>query len=811
MIGKTISHYKILEELGRGGMGVVYKAEDTKLGRSVALKFLPPDLTRDPEAKERFVHEAQAASSLDHPNICNIHEIDETEDGRIFICMACYEGESLKERIARGPLEATEATGIVYQIAAGLARAHESGIVHRDIKPANIIVTERGEAKIVDFGLAKLAGGSKLTRVGTTLGTVAYMSPEQAKGEEVDHRTDIWSLGVVLYEMLTGHVPFKGEYEQAVVYSILNNQPESFVSVLPGAPPGLQEIVDRCLAKDPELRYQAIQDFLADISASCPIRGVDATAAVSGGVQRSRKSRKRLWLSIAAIIVIVTVAGIVLIPGIRRSRTSGESAPGIPEEHDRPAVPSGIDVDIAQEKSIVVLPFDDISPGQDNEYFSDGLTEEIITDLSRIGSLRVISRTSAMSYKNTEKDIRTIGDELNVHYVLEGSVRKYNGDLRITAQLIDANSDAHLWADKYIGTLDDVFDIQEKVSRAIVSAMKVKLTPDEDKTIADRPIDDARAYEYYFKAKEEIWKLTEESLEQARDYIQIGLDRVGGNVLLYKGMGYIEWQYYNIGFTADEEYLDRAEEYGMKIFELEPESPHGYFLLGVIQMSRGNQRQAFVHLKRVLAAIPNDQETIRWLLLIYANTGKIDEANILAEKLKANDPLSHDTVAAWLLLFAGRFEEAYTIAREHFQAKPHDRVFWLDYLLAAAYSGRFEEYYLGVEELVKKTPDDFLTKLFLFMKFAIEGKSADAMRYAAPELETICKRDWQYAWHMATAYSMLGESEKALQWLETSIDFGLINYPLLAKYDPFLENIRGEPGFRRLMERVKYEVEHFDE
>ena len=264
MIGRTISHYKILEKLGEGGMGVVYKAEDTKLKRTVALKFLPPELTRDPEAKERFIQEAQAASALDHPNICNIHEIDETEDGQIFIVMACYAGETLKKKVASGQLSVDSVIDIAIQIAQGLAKAHEHGIVHRDIKPANVMITNDGVAKILDFGLAKLKGQIGLTKAGTTLGTVAYMSPEQARGEDVDHRTDIWSFGVVLYEMISVQLPFKGEYEQAVIYSIMNEEPIPIPGLRVGVPASLERIVNKALEKSPDARYQHVDEMLMD-------------------------------------------------------------------------------------------------------------------------------------------------------------------------------------------------------------------------------------------------------------------------------------------------------------------------------------------------------------------------------------------------------------------------------------------------------------------------------------------------------------------------------------------------------------------
>ena len=282
MIGKTISHYRILEKLGEGGMGVVYKAEDTKLRRPVALKFLPPELTRDPEAKERFIQEAQAASALDHPNICNIHEIDETPEGQLFICMAYYEGETLKEKIKRDPLDAHEAIRVAMQIGQGLAKAHSHGIVHRDMKPANIVVTDEGVAKILDFGLAKLAGQVRLTKVSSTLGTVAYMSPEQAGGKEIDRRTDIWSLGVILYEMLTGRLPFKGEYEQAMMYSILNEAPVPLAPVRPDMPKDFERILDRALAKAPENRYQHVNEMVADLESCAGQLGAAGSLGATG-------------------------------------------------------------------------------------------------------------------------------------------------------------------------------------------------------------------------------------------------------------------------------------------------------------------------------------------------------------------------------------------------------------------------------------------------------------------------------------------------------------------------------------------------
>ena len=409
MIGQTISHYRILEKLGEGGMGVVYKAQDTKLKRTVALKFLPPEYTRDADAKARFIHEAQAASALQHNNICTIHDIDGTDDGRLFIVMDCYEGEPLKEKIARGPMKLEEAVEIAVQVASGLSKAHEKGIVHRDIKPGNVIITTDGIAKIVDFGLAKLAGQTMITKAGKTLGTVAYMSPEQARGEKVDHRTDIWSLGVVLYEMLTGRLPFRGEHEAAMLYSVVHEEPQPISSFRSDLPPDIESNITKMLQKDPGKRFQHIRELLAQLDT----------------MKKTNETKV------------------------------GKALP-----------------------SIAVLPFVNMSPDPENEYFSDGLAEELINALSKLVGLRVTARTSAFRFRGKDLDIREIGKQLNASTVLEGSVRKAGNRLRITAQLINVADGYHLWSEKYDRELEDVFIIQDEISLAIVEKLKLALLED---------------------------------------------------------------------------------------------------------------------------------------------------------------------------------------------------------------------------------------------------------------------------------------------------------------------------------------------
>ena len=736
MIGKTISHYKILEKLGEGGMGVVYKAEDTKLKRAVALKFLPSELTRYADAKARFVQEAQAACALDHPDICTIYEIGETEDGQLFIAMTLYEGETLKQKIERGPLAIEEAVEIAVRVAQGLGRAHEAGIVHRDIKPANIMITERGEVKILDFGLAKLAGQAKLTRTGSTMGTAAYMSPEQARSEDVDHRADIWSLGVVLYEMLTGHVPFKGEHEAAMLYSIVHEKPEA----IPDASAPLSSLISKVLQKDRALRYQTASELIMDL--------------------------KKL-----------------IVPGIQ-----------LPHH----------------EKSIAVLPFENLSPDPDQEYFSDGLTEEVISDLSNVHALRVISRSSAMTFKGTRKKVPEIARELDVQYVLEGSVRKAGNSLRITAQLIDAANDAHLWAEKYSGTLDDVFDVQEKVSRSIVAALKLKLTPEESQKIAERPIPNVHAYECYLRAKREIETFTEDGLERALRYLQEGLEIVGENAVFYAGMGYVYWQYVNIGIEQ-EDYLDKAEECAKKAFDLDPESAQGHFLFGMIMLIRGDQQESAQHFKKVLTANPNDPDALGWLATVCFNTGKPATAFPLIAKLLEIAPLSSLAYAKQGLAryYDGQFDLALESFLKSRQMEPESPVSkWFCALLLGT-QGRAGDAVSFVDNNVDVTSKNLFAKLSMFLRKALLGDDnlSDVM---AHEFIVTVRRDRQYSCFVAELYALLGHKEESLDWLENAVNRGFINYPFLSRHDPFLENVRGEARFKNLMRRVKYEWEHFE-
>ena len=479
LVGQTVSHYKILEHLGGGGMGVVYKAQDLKLDRSVALKFLPPDLIRDPQARTRFLHEAKAASALQHNNICTVHDVDETADGALFIVMDLYDGETLKERIDRGPLQISEARNLAVQIAQGLSEAHRAGIIHRDIKPANIHITKSGVAKILDFGLAKLCGRTMLTKAGSTIGTAAYMSPEQASGETVDHRTDIWSFGVVLYEMLTGQRPFKAEYENALIYSILNTEPRPPSHTRRDVPASVDGVVAKCLAKSPDDRYGRIDELIADLHSMADDNVQSRRPRTPTGAPR-RRNRKRIWYGVATLGVLgMSLASYLLYFSPREIERS-------------PSEP----------KMIAVLPFENLGPAED-EYFADGLTEEITSRLGSISGLGVISRQSSIQYKKSTKTLPVVAEELGVDYILAATIRWVrNGSeqrIRMTPHLFQVSGDRQLWSENMDRTLDDIFRVQTDIATQVVHALGVVLSEQDRGVIAAIPTKNLEAYQAYLR------------------------------------------------------------------------------------------------------------------------------------------------------------------------------------------------------------------------------------------------------------------------------------------------------------------------
>jgi serine/threonine protein kinase len=607
MIGKTILHYKILEKLGGGGMGVVYKAEDTKLQRMVALKFLPPHISLNNEVKERFMHEARAASALDHNNICTIYEIGESEDGQMYLAMALYEGETLQAKIDRGPLPLEEALNIAIQIAEGLSVAHQKDIVHRDIKPANIIINSTNIVKILDFGLAKLSGQTKLTKEGTTLGTTNYMSPEQVRGENLDRRTDIWALGVIIYEMITGQPPFKGEYEQAVMYSIANENPNPLTGIRSGVPLELERIVTKTLAKDAGERYQHLSDLLVDLkklkksiegestTAQTTIRSstlkteITSEAPDTGAFQK--KSINKAIIVSAVILILAVIAGVIFVPKYFTTKKS-------------PA-------HISDRKMMVVLPFENLG-APDDEYFSDGMTEEITSRLAKLQGLGIISRTSALQYKNTTKSIKQIGDELGVDFVLEGTVRwqhDSNGKdrVRVSPQLIRVSDDTNIWTEQMDRAMEEIFQVQSEIADQVVNQLDLDVLEPERRALLTQPTTNLKAYDLWLQALEHDRKgnatgnLEEfvKSTQIAEQVVQVDPNFTFAYVLQCH---HHRWLYFT-SFDRTPQRLNKAKAAIDRALELQPDMPEAlealayYYYQGFLDYDRA--LEIFAKIRRV--------------------------------------------------------------------------------------------------------------------------------------------------------------------------------------------------------------------
>jgi len=648
MIGRTISHYEILEKLGEGGMGIVYKAFDTKLQRHVAIKFLPAGLAADPMAKERFVREALAASALEHTNICNIHEIDETGEGQTFIVMACYEGEMLKEKIDRGPLKLEEVVDIATQVAQGLAKAHEQGIVHRDVKPANIFVTSDGVVKILDFGLAKLGGQTKLTREGTTLGTVAYMSPEQTRGEDVDHRTDIWSLGVLLYEMVSGVLPFKGDYDQAVMYSIVNEKPEPVTGLRTGIPIELEQYIDKALEKNPDDRYQRIDELIVDLRRLQTRSQLKRAASESDeGVRYRRRDIRRYLIPgiIIACLILVVIGYFIFAP---YKKEVGY-----------------------ERKMLVVLPFQNIGNSED-EYFAAGMTEEITTRLSMIQGLGVVSRTSALHYAGTEKTIGQIGDELGVDYVLEGTVRWARTPdgldrVRITPQLIRASDDTHLWAEPFDRVIDDIFKVQSEISQKVAEALGIALGETERKSVEATLTNSLEAYHAYLRGRYfagrphfslENWKRVLQNYQRS---VELDPDFALAHAELAKAHARL----YYFQHDLSEERLEMAKRAAERAIELAPASPQIHIVLSYYHLwAFRDAERASKELDRAEKGLPDNADVWKARGYVLWLQGRMAEAQTAFEKAFELSPRDADipTELTFLYWLTRRYPQGMEVA-----------------------------------------------------------------------------------------------------------------------------------------------------
>ncbi len=785
MIGRTVSHYRILEQLGEGGMGVVYRAEDTALQRTVALKFLPPELTRDADAKQRFLHEARAAARLDHPNICAVYEVGES-DGQLFLAMACYEGQTLRERLKAGPLPWAEAAGLALQAAAGLSEAHARGIVHRDIKPANLFLTNKGQVKILDFGLAKLSGASVLTQSGSTLGTAAYMAPEQVQGENADARSDLWSLGVVLHELITGSPPFRGEYAQAIMYGILNEAPVPLAELGIDAPPGLQEVVSRCLAKQPEDRYATAEE-LGRALAEC--LGPERSAAALAALRPARVRRRWPALAIAAVVVVMVSFGLVA------WRNGWWPFPA-----QAPLI------------RLAVLPLANLSGDPEQEYLSDGLTQELINQLGRLhpATLSVIARTSIMRYKKSDKGVDQIGKELGVDYILEGSAVREGGRVRVTAELIRVGDQSQLWADAFEREMAGVLALQSDVAKKVSGALALKLLPAEQARLANIRSVNPEAHEAHLKGFQFLYKISPADFDTAERYFNLALAKDPNYAPAFEGLALVWVARSQYGITLPEVAGSKAKEAARRAIELDDDAAEAHAALAMVKtVVDWDWAGAESEWRRALAINPNAAVTHSfYAVFLSVVLGRLDEALYHNRRAIELDPFNvrfHSTYAS-TLYHSRRYDEAIAAADRALSLQPDDagaegarQVSWIA-------KGARAELLAQQRKRIAKDPG----RMAAFQKGLAEGGYEGAQRrlgdlLAARYRQTsgvpafIDQRVYMPT-NIALRYMDARDYERALDWLEEGYR---VRDPLvidLAK--PLYDPIRSNPRFQALVRKL---------
>jgi len=778
MIGKTISHYKIVEKIGEGGMGVVYKAQDFKLDRFVALKFLPPHLTTNEDEKQRFIHEAKAASSLDHNNICNIYEIDETDDGRLFIAMACYEGETLDNRIKEKPLPIEEVIDITIQIAQGLAKAHEKEIVHRDVKPANIMMTKEDVVKVLDFGLAKLSTQTKLTKESTTLGTASYMSPEQAKGEDVDQRTDIWSLGVIIYEMLSGQLPFKGEYESAVIYSIMNDRQEPVTGLRTGVPMEMERIINKCLQKNSTDRYQHIDDMIVDL------KGFNSESFGIASKEERQKNRSKSVLLPLAIISIIFLIIVVYFLIQQNEKSTSE-----------------------WENSIAVLPFSDLSPEKDQKYFCDGMTEQIITNLTKLNRLKVIAFISALKAKETNQTMIEMGKELGVSHILEGSVRKYGNKVRITAQLVKTQDGSHLWAEDYDRELINIVLIQDDISEKIGEVLLKKLS---DKDVSDLKSiipSSVEAYEFYMKGRyyhyNKYWGATisRDDFKTSEQMFLKAIDLDPEFALSYANLADLYNTYCNTTVLTESEYnnylriqrfyLNRALALNSNLVEVQ-------IINSWIHHENDEIYEAYKSIRRALKLNPNNSYANFTMARFFHSRGLIYLANKYFVKAIETDPLQPMNYAwnGYCLNLMGKYQESENNLKRALDIDPDHFVTIIYYIWLLIVSERYDE-----------------ASMMLANYYEVYGKnkhmiSLRAMLFAiGADKENALKKYPAGHYYKYYIYAVLRLVDASIEYLNDIFNDRWAQIEesryIELKMNPLLDSLRSDPRFQEILAKHK--------
>ncbi|HSA95551.1 MAG TPA: protein kinase, partial [Acidobacteriota bacterium] len=755
--------------------------EDVKLKRPVALKFLPLHLSAAPELKERFLVEAQAAAALSHPNICTIYEIGESED-RPYIAMEYVEGETLRDKVRKGPLEPGEAVGLINQVAAGLAEAHGKGIIHRDVKSANIMVTAKGQAKVMDFGLAKLRGGASLTKDMTTLGTVSYMSPEQARAEELDGRTDVWSLGVVLYEMLTAELPFQGDHDQTVIHAILHREPRSPSKIRPGLPPGLDDLVLKALAKRPAERYSSMEDLREDLEA---IGGGRKPVRAGHRILRRIRSAGPAWALRAALAVLVVLFGLDI--GGIRARIFGRGGRAEP------------DVKLA------VLPLRNLTGDPSQDYLSDGVTEELTALLGRLNPRRlgVFGRTSVLRYKKGDTPIDEIGRELGVSHVLEGSMQREKSRLRINTELIRVSDGTQVWTGTFEPELSGILGAQAQVAQGVAKALAVRLLPAEEARQAVTRTVNPEAYELCLRGSA-LWKtMKNDALAAAQLFFEQALKSDPLYAPAYAGLAWAWMARQQMGFVPVGEGVPRAKEAALKAVRLDRNSSAAHEALAtVLTWGEWDWAGAEPEWTRALELDPNNDNAHAYFAHYLAHRGRASEGirhSDLAVKLDPMNALNH-ALRGMVLIYLRRFDDAIAAARTAISLRPDLSVSYVCMQRAYMAKGMRDELLADQRLRISRDPE----RVAAFDKGLAEGGYEGAQRAIADVLAARFERTQDTTsvslWGIALRYLDAGDNDRAMSWLQRAYDHHDSDLPYTNA--PPWDRLRDDPRYQALLRRI---------